>query len=51
MGVGHDAGVLGAVADAGVVVVHAQVVAHLVGQRGPDGNGPVRVVLEQRDQR
>jgi len=30
-------------------VVHAQVVAHLVGQRGTDGNGSVRVVLGQGD--
>lgn len=43
---GHDAAVPGAGAGAGVVVVHAQVVAHLVGQRGPDGDGAVVVVLE-----
>lgn len=45
---GHDAAVPGAGAGAGVVVVHAQVVAHLVGQRGPDGDGAVVVVLLAR---
>lgn len=45
----HDAAVARTLAGAGVVVVHAQVMAHLVGQRGADGDGTIVVILEKRD--
>lgn len=44
---GHDAAFSRADAAAGVVVVHAQVVAHLVGQRGSHSDGLVVVILPE----
>lgn len=44
-GCSHDAAVPGTSTTTGVVVVHAQVVAHLVGQRRPDRDGSVSVIL------
>ena len=41
----HDAAVSRAGAGAGVVVVHPQVVTHLMSQRRPDRDGPFRVIL------